>query len=60
MLADINKLQPGDIIFAANGAKHKIETINKNSQGMINSITTETHHLAAFRDIYTKGPLRKV
>lgn len=49
--ADIYKLEPKDTIFYK-GKKHTVESIRKDGQGIIQSITTNSHHLAGY-NIYT-------
>jgi len=56
--SDIYKLIVGDTIYY-NGKKHTIEVINKNSQGIIKSITTNTHHLIGY-NIFTTDKSKKL
>ena len=55
---DIHKLEVGDIIYW-DGLRHTIESINKGSQGMIKSITTNSHHLCGY-NIFSKDKSKKI
>lgn len=56
--ADIYKLIAGDTINY-NGKKQTIEIINKDSHGIIKSITTDTHHLIGY-NIFTTDESKKL
>lgn len=53
---DIYKLKVGDIVYW-NGLKHTIKNINKGSQGVIKSITTNSHYLLGY-NIFSKDKNR--
>lgn len=56
--ADIYKLNIGDIIVWQ-GKIHNIESINKDTQGVIKSITTDSHHLQGY-NIYTSDKNKQI